>query len=308
MSKESLKLAVGIATCHNLSPAEKDSSNPCHKIVQNQISTRQGRSQHIPEPWFGNLENARVLGISSNPSINEDHDEKAETFPTIKWTDSQIGDFFINRIGDKDNSFVTFKHPVHNDFLTRCNDGKYRSGTKSETKSQPTWLAVHNRMSEILGEIADPRENYCLTEIVHCKSKNAAGVKQAASKCMEMWLEQKFEISKAPVVIIFGSHARDNFMSKLRSFPADFGRSQGYSELTPFARAMRDIGIEELGGMRRLVLFNFKNGSKQVQELNKVYGKEIVEWIGKVAAGESQVPEKLSDLQQILRDLSAKSI
>jgi hypothetical protein len=298
------QLAISIANCPNINIAENDWKNPCHKIVNYQINRRPGQLPHTPEPWFGNLAESLVIGISSNPSINEDPEAKAEIYPTAEWKDEDKANFFINRIGNFPESFVTFNSSIHNDFLTLCNDGQYRSGTKNETKSQPTWFAVHNRMKEILGESADPRSNYCLTEVVHCKSKNAIGVKKAASTCTEIWFEQKFKISKAPVIIIFGAHARENMKMRLTSASKDFGQSENYSSMSQQDRAMRDILIEEFGGVRRLVIFNFKNGSKELQDLNKVYGSRVVNWVGKIARKETEIPHNSDSLRVTLRNLA----
>lgn len=59
---------------------------PCHKIVGLQT----GSLFQLPEPWSGQIDIARLLFISSNPSINE-----LEEYPEKSWELHRTTDFSI---------------------------------------------------------------------------------------------------------------------------------------------------------------------------------------------------------------------
>ena len=68
-----------------------NADHPCGKIVQSQGLNTFSDFQ-APEPWSGRIETAPILFISSNPSIGYD-----EIYPTGRWMDEDILDFFHNR-------------------------------------------------------------------------------------------------------------------------------------------------------------------------------------------------------------------
>lgn len=300
------QLALSIARCDDVCAAESDKQHPCHKVVKQQIKIRPKEDRHLPEPWFGNLATAQVLAVSSNPSINDDLTDKSELYPVDGWDDGGVAEFFTNRVEERGGyPLVTFNHDVEPNFLTRCIDGEYRSGTKSEKSPQKTWAAIHNRMTEILGSDASPRANYALTEVVHCKSKGAKGVSEASKHCADKWMNQIFEASAARVVVLLGKHVRDDFAHSLPSCTQDFGSAKGYSSMTQIERAQRDMLVENLGGRNRLVLFNFHNGSSEKQKLHEVYGSTVMAWVGKIARGEADIPGDTATLKAVLSALSA---
>lgn len=298
-------LALDIARCPEVRKAADDTTHPCHRVVTQQTSFRHLSSCHTPEPWFGNLQNALVVGLASNPGLSKSDAMDGEEFPTSEWEDSAIKDFFMNRLTSSHGPFVTFNFAGERNFLTRSRDGKYRSAHSNPKTPQKTWVAIHNRMLEILGDSADPSGNYALTEIVHCKSEKAIGVKQASSLCSDLWLDKKFARTNANVVLLLGKHARDEFL-KLRQVPnSNYGNGTNYNSLSPAQRAMRDIVIENLGGKNRIVVFNFHNGASMEQILDAVYGPEVVAWLGKVAHDHVPVPGNTDELRLILKQLLA---
>jgi hypothetical protein len=158
-------------------------------------------------------------------------------------------------------------------------------------------------MIEILGDSANPKVNYCLTEIVHCKSKNAIGVKEAAKTCLPNWFEKKMFLCPAPVVIIFGSHARNFLRMELKNASEDFGSEAKYAGMSQRERSLRDISLEVFGGKKRLVIFNFKNGSSQIQKLSEVYGSRVLSFLNAVSRLEEQIPENSNKLRIRLEEL-----
>ena len=78
-----------------------DASHPCYKIVANQEGDINSFS--LPEPWNGDIINAKILFISSNPSIDEE-----EEFPTFLWDKKESFDLKTNveRSGTIGNNIV----------------------------------------------------------------------------------------------------------------------------------------------------------------------------------------------------------
>jgi len=206
------KLALAIAHCPEVSEALRtDSVSCCSEIVQWQMqrwidegmSPSEAQSRlHRPEPWAGNLETARILFLSSNPSF-----DVAEDFPdgTSAWTDDRAGDFFVGRFVNRGaRDFGALDGPQASD-----QDRVLRRGS-AHGVVVPHWRKTRNRAAAILG--TDPSDtlasrDYVMTEVVHCKSQTEAGVNKALSLCAERWLLKTLELSPARLVVVSGSHA-----------------------------------------------------------------------------------------------------
>lgn len=161
---------------------------PCHKIVGLQT----GSLFQLPEPWSGQIDIARLLFISSNPSINE-----LEEYPEKSWELHRTTDFFHNR----------FTSPVGWVVDRRA---LLRNGLRSD--SVRFWGAARDRTAEILQKGRDavkPGIDFALTEVVHCKSKKERGVSEALHFCSERYLERVLFISAAKVLIVYGRLAKD---------------------------------------------------------------------------------------------------
>jgi hypothetical protein len=298
------ELAMSIAACPEVQLALRNASHPCHKVVreQNQIIDVDLNRQR-PEPWVGSLSTAKLLFLSSNPSISDDLGTTRENFPTYAWTDEDSADFFVNRYNPNvDPVHVTFRHPSEPDFLTRSFDGEYRNGLSNPKKSQPTWKQTHARAIELLGEEAHPHFDYAITEIVHCKSKDARGVAEASSLCIEKWLKQIFQTSTAPVVIALGSKVRDFFLRPVLGFDANFGLHKGYKLLSAQERALRDIRLTDFGGRIKLVVFNWHPTAMELKPLNQVYGPKVTKWLSQILLEDVSIPKSNEDLELTIRE------
>jgi hypothetical protein len=53
-----------------------------------------------------------------------------------------------------------------------------------------------------------PGIDFALTEIVHCKSRQEIGVREASEFCAERFLSRVLSLSVAPVFVVYGAHAR----------------------------------------------------------------------------------------------------
>ena len=200
-------LALSIARCGEVEPARSDGSHPCHMIVSSQRGLRQ--AWQVPEPWAGALHTASVVFVSSNPSISvapTGKPEVAEDYPTEVWTDDATAAFVTDR----------FSH-----WATL--DGRYRQVDGELSRPVPFWRRVRDRAREILGPGADPRSNYAMTEIVHCKSRAELGVSEAASHCAELHLARILDACPAGLVVVLGARARDQAI-RLWGLSPRFGR------------------------------------------------------------------------------------
>jgi len=295
-----LRLAEEVCDCPEVANALRSSSHPCHEVVTVQGLTMERATRQRPEPWFGNLQAAKVLFISSNPSINEDPGDQREEFPTYEWEPERAAQFFVERITTRDDSPVTFGHPAEKNFLTRCLDGQYRSGVTQPKKPQPTWNNTHERALELLGPNADPRSNYAITEVVHCKSSMGRGVEASAGFCTDTWMRRILEASAANVVVLLGRHVRDKFAFARLDPPPDFGNGSSYAAMQPIDRCLRDTFVSDYGGRNRVYLFNWHPTAMKLRTLSKVYGPAAVQALHHVAQGSVPVPASSESLHAFL--------
>jgi len=218
MNSEIEQLALDIARCSELSEAVTDAKHPCHKISHTQVAIN-GKYRQVPEAWVGNLETAKILVVSSNPSISTP--EKlgtGEVYPLAgfadlteshpDWADDDFAllDFQTQRLNqNRDKPFVT----PGAQFL--CEDSVYRGGDKvnSTKKSQNYWKAAFKQGQDLLGDSFSLGHDLCLTEIVHCKSKREAGVAKAAPLCSQKYLHRILDSSNARLLVIGGRQARE---------------------------------------------------------------------------------------------------
>lgn len=172
-------------------------SNDCQRIVRLQA----GASFQIPEPWSGQIDSAPILFISSNPSINE-----LELYPDESWDLDRISDFFHNR-------FTSSAGWVDSHLRALRRDG-------TRTDWVRFWASARARAREILAEYKKeivPGKDFALTEIVHCKSRDEEGVKEASDCCSNRYLERILSISAAKALIVYGVHARGAITNRFRS-------------------------------------------------------------------------------------------
>jgi len=213
--KEIGSLAIAIACCDEISRACVDGKHPCHNIVETQREFGEEHRQ-VPEAWAGNLELARVIFVSSNPSISTPQvPGTGEAYPLAgyfdtrlehpDWPIERVADFQVNRLDQSRTSpFVT----GNAQFL--CSDGHYR-GSDSENgtrASQKYWKSAIKQVQDLLGPTFDLSRDICMTEIVHCKSKGEQGVSNASGTCSEKYLAKILQLSGSLLVLVGGAKAR----------------------------------------------------------------------------------------------------
>lgn len=179
------KLLEKISNCENIKIClEGDIDNPCYKIVSNQDKD----NFQLPEPWNGDLENAPVIILGSNPSINEE-----EMYPDSSWNIDEKFEFHSERFSGKwtkEQKYVMLK------------DGSY------DTKAVRFWSSVKNRVKEIYtkNEILLGND-LCMIEIVKCKSRKEFGVKECMRECSQKYMNDILQFSNAEVILCLGKVA-----------------------------------------------------------------------------------------------------
>jgi hypothetical protein len=177
----------------------EQAEHPCARVVLwqwrehslNQRLRNWRRFHQLPEPWVGRLERARILFVSSNPSIGGSVPEDPDDAPdkphlvTDQWSDEAI-------VERQENAFSHYMEDG-----TRANGAGVTS----------YWAWTKARALEVLPG-ARPGEDYAITEVVRCKSKDERGVSAARAYCSDRHLRRTLELSPADLIVGVGSHAR----------------------------------------------------------------------------------------------------
>jgi hypothetical protein len=147
---------------------KEPSEHPCFAVVRAQSGINLTERQ-VPEPWNGDLLNAPLLFVSSNPAINlnEDYpDGNSDTWPV-----ERNADFFTHRFGGGAETWtLDGRRPRQTDGSFATGDGQF-------------WGQISGRARDILGRPDVRGVDWALTEVVHCKSVAGAGVAAAADYC-----------------------------------------------------------------------------------------------------------------------------
>ncbi len=302
---DDLKLAIEISHCDEIPLALKKFRHPCHLVASSQNPAEPGGRQ-LADAWSGGLATGRVLFISPSAAINEDPSKKREDFPTQSWSLERAGEYFTHKFDQSRQPIIcTFRHPTKPDFLTRSLDGRYRGGVGGSHRQQKSALGIHERAVELLGDHADPQLDYAVTDIVHCKSTKGAGALQASTHCLNKWMDRTLELSPANLIVVLGAKSRSWFALRwLMNAPKDFGYSVGYEELSPIARAKRDMFVEKCGDRNRVVLFNGHPTFKGLRVLQDVYGKKVLGLLQEFADGSVEVPSSTQELHHMIKVLN----
>lgn len=189
MSAEELLLEV--SRCPNIDwcLSNPGVEHPCQEIVSYQAAKGLDSFQ-VPEPWNGDIVNSLILFLSSNPSISFD-----EVYPLRSWKDSELIDFFTFRFGQGQRQWTEHaKRPL-------LKDGSYGRAVKF-------WSSVKARATELLEREALPGIDYCIAEVVRCKSRDEVGVQSAKQECSDKYLLRTLNTTNARVIVVLGIHAR----------------------------------------------------------------------------------------------------
>jgi hypothetical protein len=221
------RLALDISSCDEVSMALKDESHPCHDVVKWQADQWHSpvlqivnSAMHRPEAWTGDLTNAPILFLSSNPSF--DSKENYPNWMFDEWPLNKVEDFAIRRFtSELERGYGA------SDGLPPKDIDRTIAKNGDLLHKVTYWNWARSMVAYIQGK--DPsqvsaHEDYVMTEIVHCKSKSEHGVSKARSKCKDKYLERLLELSSAQLIIISGKHACADIKAIYpTNFPKDWG-------------------------------------------------------------------------------------
>jgi hypothetical protein len=276
------ELALSVARCPEVSRAADDPQHPCHKVVcfQDQY---EGPFQ-VPEAWAGKLETAKVIFLSSNPSISAGepaakarYKHLPELYPTAEWDDQLTADFMLNR-------FDSAAGWVNNNLqhLKADGDGEtpgeiLRRATAGEPVDRGAreryWSWIQKQTQKLVGDESPWYENVVMTEVVHCKSKDEHGVSEAAHFCSSKHMDRVLSGSPAGLIVIVGDSSRKAFMlaypEVARKYPL-FGRDDRTTGRVDPAQSIIELKV---GGRRRLVCFLWHNSAfaPKIKDLALMY-------------------------------------
>lgn len=236
---EVAKLALDISSCGEVSNALKDKNHPCHDVVKWQadqweppILQISNSKMHRPEAWTGDLVNARILFLSSNPSF--DSNENYPDWNLDEWPAEKVEDFATNRFTSDVKRGYGASDNLASHQIDRTID---KQGQLLQKVTYWNWarsMVAHLHKKE-LSEVS-AHSDYAMTEIVHCKSKSEKGVSKARMKCKDKFLERILEISSADLIFVSGKHACEDiknvypgkFTSEWGLWNPDGSRSNGF--------------------------------------------------------------------------------
>jgi hypothetical protein len=194
--------------------------------------------------------------------------ELPERYPLAGWTQEDTLAFFLRRFGTVPDS------PATPDGYFRRVDGSL------SPKRVRFWVAVRDRSRELLGPDASPEFDYCMTEVVHCKSKAEKGVSSASALCAQLHLDRIMRLSPARLVVVLGAKARARVMS-LWNLPSAFG-----SALSMASDPGQSLAVRTLGDQKRLVAYlPHPTGMTKLRTFEQVYLSRNFD-LGAVARGE----------------------
>jgi uracil-DNA glycosylase family 4 len=252
MCKESYKLFNKILFCP-INKLKLNDLGACQRIIEVQKENK--HKFQFAEPWNGDIENAKILFVSSNPAIDFDeyfptYDIENETF-VGNWNEEEIKNFFYKRFtyfsNKRNNAKLTFKKVVKNE-----------SGTPKTVKY---WTNLNARAKELIGRKAKLNNDFAITEIVHCKSKSEVDIDdKCLESCSNNYLKEIISLSNAKLIVAVGKKAKEviyNLYLKNQNI-TDFEKNKLYG---PF----------EINNKHRYFLYIcHPNTRKEIKKLDKV--------------------------------------
>ena len=188
------ELLLAITRCPEVGKARGSAYHPCRRVV----CWQDPDDYHVPEPWQGQIETARILFISLNPGYGGN-----QVFPTPSWSDETTIDFFERRFDDAagwtrcrpDNLIdLRLKDANGNEFFPR--------------NPVSHWRHINTYATELLGRAPIFGQDIAMTQAVHCKSEGGEVAKPAMRVCTTKWLDLVVEQSVASVFVLLGKDAQ----------------------------------------------------------------------------------------------------
>lgn len=205
-------------------PRVMSASGPCSSI----ISLQNRCNFQVPEPWNGDIENAKILILGLNPAL-----DVAELFPSYdlcsgawnvmcakgyKWTDPVVEKFFEDRYSACSTQCgLRYKY-------ADVNADPVKILSKScvyKTAKNPFWKTVIAYASAVTNNKCEIKD-LVFSDCIHCKSSNGAGCGISVKNiCMKNYFQRV-------ISVFITSGATDSLFSS-----AGVHEPTGHSSLTP---------------------------------------------------------------------------
>jgi hypothetical protein len=179
-----MSLLRDIVFCNELAIAQRDHTRKCAAVVNIQKHLGGEHRYQVPEPWRGDIEKAPLLFVSSNPSI-----DMLDEAPWRSDPEEHICQYYQADRISKDFPNATYAH------------GKKSRGAVG------FWKWVDARAVELYGESVIQGQDYAITEVVHCKSRDEHGVAAAMETCKGKFLRRVLELSRCKLIVSVGAVA-----------------------------------------------------------------------------------------------------
>lgn len=175
-------------------PRVMSASGQCSSI----ISLQNRCNFQVPEPWNGDIENAKILILGLNPAL-----DVAELFPSYdccgawnvmcakgyKWTDPVVETFFENR-------YSACCPPCGLQYAY-VNANPVKILSKScvyNTAKNPFWKTVIEYASAITNNKCEIKD-LVFSDCIHCKSSNGAGCDDSVkNNCMNKYFQRVMSV------------------------------------------------------------------------------------------------------------------
>lgn len=266
------ELALSVAQCPELGRVNDLQPNgrphPCHDVVHAQDS--HGGPFQVPEAWAGNLEQAKVVFLSSNPAISAGQPDAklaskriAEKYPTVDWDEDTTADFMTRRFSSEKGWVIDRRHLKED-----CSRGS----------QEPYWGWIMRQTQALLGPESIWHEDAVMTEVVHCKSNKEQGVREAALHCSTLHMGRILSATSAGLVVVVGDKARKAFQQAYPELLTQYTRF-GTDEPDGRPDPAQNIFPMDIGGQPRLVCFlwHYQAGSlsKKITNLPDLYPQDF---------------------------------
>ncbi len=289
-SREEL-LSLEISGCPEVHNAFGNKQHPCHEIVNWQktklpslisVESLFDSDAHRPEAWAGNLGQAKILFLGSNPSFNEN-----EAFPNYsdEWKNDKLSNFAARRFeASSSRPYGASDGPT-----TKEKDRVYLKSAKLHQSKVTHWNELRGNAAAILGipkSEVSPNKDYVMTELVHCKSESEIGVTKALKTCSDKYLNKIFSVSKAKLIFILGSKPGKHF-SSLIQMPDTWG----YWKENGVPHGYWPTSNRELSEVRNAGKWSIKDQMLHTHEMNLFGMTRLVIWYPR--PGRPQWPRKM---------------
>jgi len=200
MNEEQRKLFWEIVNCGQGNCLCK--TGTCHRIAVDQ-EKKGVVSFQVPEPWNGDVQNAKIMMVSINPGLTT-----TEVYPTydgVEWERKLVEDYFEHRFDSKHGWVIKREHSFG--ILQKNGDVKNYQGY---------WNFAQSIGRRILGEQAEIGKDILLTEMVHCKSQKSSALKREIyNECVGRFFNRVVEAAVGIKAIVVVGKDPINIVSKL---------------------------------------------------------------------------------------------